>query len=176
MKTTGIIRKIDELGRIVIPKEIRKNLNLKNNDNLEILIENEDIILKKYQPMGKFLNFAKSYSKALYDLTGFSVCITDTEKIIATSGCKKEVYLGENISNSILEIMKERIFFCKVNGGTKNILGSHKDKDYISQIIAPIICDAEVIGSVIMFSQDKKLKITELEEKLVKLTSMYLGV
>ena len=175
MKTTGIIRKIYELGRIVIPKEIRKNLNLKNSDNLEILIEDEDIILKKYQPMGKLIAFAKCYSKTLASLSGFSVCITDTEKIIATSGCKKEKYLGESISDYVSEVMSDRVISSTMESSTKNILESKKDEEYISQIIAPIICDAEAIGSVIMFSNDKHSKITDLEFKLVQLTSGYLG-
>lgn len=175
MKTTGIIRRIDELGRIVIPKEIRKNLNLKNNDNLEILLEEESIVLKKYQPMGKLITFAKSYSKSLSDLTGFSVCISDTEKIIAISGSKKENYMGEAISKYVNEVMDERIIWSTMDSSTKHILLSGKDEEYVSQIIAPIICDAEVIGAVIMFSKDKNSKITDLEFKLVQLTSKYLG-
>lgn len=175
MKTTGIIRKIDELGRIVIPKEIRKNLNLKNNDNLEILLEEENIVLKKYQPMGKLIAFAKCYSKTLSDLTGFCVCISDTEKIIAISGTKKDNYIGEAISNYVTEVMNERIIWSTMDSSTKNILLSCKDNEYVSQIISPIICDAEAIGAVIMFSKDKSSKITDLEFKLVQLTSKYLG-
>ncbi len=176
MKTTGIIRRIDELGRIVIPKEIRKNLTLKTNDSMEILIEDEDIVLKKYQPLGKLVELSKSYSRVLSDMTDFSVCISDTDKIIAVSGCKKELYLGESISNSVLEIMEDRaIWSTATDGDAKNILLSSKDGSHISQIISPIICDADVIGSVIIFSKDSKHKITDVELKLVKLTSMYLG-
>lgn len=175
MKTTGIIRKIDELGRIVIPKEIRKNLNLKSSDNLELLIENEDIILKKYQPMSKLLVYASSYSRSLSDLTNFSVCITDTEKIIATSGCKKEKYLGEFVSNFVTQVMNERIIWSTMENATKNVLLSGRDDEYVSEIIAPIISDAEAIGAVILFSLEKDSKITDLEFKLVQLTSKYLG-
>ncbi|MDO4282772.1 MAG: stage V sporulation T C-terminal domain-containing protein [Clostridia bacterium] len=175
MKTTGIIRKIDELGRIVIPKEIRKSLSLKNNDNLEILLEDENIVLKKYQPMGRLLTLAKSYSKTLSDLTGFSVCITDTEKVIAISGEKKEKYIGEAISEYVVEVMNERIIWSTMERSTKNILLSTKEEEYVSQIIAPIICDAEAIGTVILFSKETGSKITDLEFKLVQLTSQYLG-
>lgn len=175
MKATGVVRRIDDLGRIVIPKEIRKNLNLKNNDNLEILIESDNIVLKKYQPMGRLIAFSKTYSKTLSDLTGFCVCITDTEKIIATSGCKKEKYLGESISNYVLDTMRDRSIWSTMENSTRNILASSKDEEYVSQIIAPIICDAEAIGTVIMFSCENKSKITDLEFKLVQLTAKYLG-
>lgn len=175
MKATGIVRKIDELGRIVIPKEIRKNLNLKNNDNLEILIESDTIVLKKYQPMGRLIAFSKIYSKSLSDLTDFCVCITDTEKIIATSGCKKDKYLGESISNYVVDTMRERVIWSTMENSTRNILASLKDEEYVAQIIAPIICDAEAIGTVIMFSCESKAKITDLEFKLVQLTARYLG-
>lgn len=175
MKATGIIRKIDELGRVVIPKEIRRSISLREGDNLEILVENDFILLKKYQPMGKLNYLARTYAKTLSDMTGFSVCISNTEKIIAVSGAKKEKYEEENISKNVLEVMKERIIWSTMDESIIPILHSEKYSEHLAQVIAPIICNAEVVGTVILFSEEKRKKITDLEFKLVQLTANYLG-
>ena len=92
MKATGIIRRIDDLGRVVIPKEIRKNLRIKEGDNLEIFVVNEDIILKKYSMMNKINDLAQELTDAIYTFMKHSIFITDTDQVVAASGPLKKKY------------------------------------------------------------------------------------
>ena len=96
MKATGIVRRIDDLGRIVIPKEIRRTLRIRETDPLEIYTEKTgEIVLKKYSPVGEMVEFAKDYADSLASTTGQIVCITDREQIIAATGnLKKELILS----------------------------------------------------------------------------------
>ena len=98
MSTTGIIRRIDELGRIVIPKEIRKNLRIKNGDNLEILVEGENITLKKYSQIENLESIASMYADSFYQVLKYNVIITDTDKIVAVGGNLKKKYMNNGIS------------------------------------------------------------------------------
>ena len=98
MSTTGIIRRIDELGRIVIPKEIRKNLRIKNGDNLEILVEGDNITLRKYSQIENLENMANIYADSFYQVLKYNVIITDTDKIVAVGGNMMKKYLNNNIS------------------------------------------------------------------------------
>ena len=101
LSTTGIIRRIDELGRIVIPKEIRKNLRIKNGDNLEILVDGENITLKKYSQIENLENIANMYAESFYQVLKYNVIVTDTDKIVAVGGNLKKKYLNNGISEEI---------------------------------------------------------------------------
>ena len=91
MKSTGVVRRIDDLGRIVIPKEIRRNLRIKEGENLEIFIENENIILKKYSMMNKINDLSQELTDAIYTFTKHNVFITDTDSVVAGSGKLKKI-------------------------------------------------------------------------------------
>ena len=177
MKSTGIIRKIDDLGRVVIPKEIRKKLRIREGDSIEIYIENSDeIVLKKYIPLGgDMIEIATKYAEILSDITGFCTCITDTEKIIAVSGIQKSEYLDHKISSHIINVMEDRAIWSTKYDNISQIIEGENIIKYKSQIIAPIICDAEAIGAVILFSTEFNKKITEVEYKLVESTASFLA-
>lgn len=92
MKATGIVRRIDDLGRVVIPKEIRRTLKIREGDPLEIYTDNEgEVILKKYSPIGEMGAFAKEYADTLHQVSGHIVIITDRDKVIALSGASKRI-------------------------------------------------------------------------------------
>ena len=98
MKATGVVRRIDDLGRVVIPKEIRRTLRIKEGDPLEIFTDKEgEIILKKYSPIGELSEFASEYAETLTKTTGHIACITDKDTVIAVSGASKKEWLEENI-------------------------------------------------------------------------------
>lgn len=176
MKATGIVRKIDDLGRIVIPKEIRKGLRIRVGDPLEIYVEkNGEIILKKYAPMGDLLKISEQYADTLFSTTGFSVCITDTDTIIAISGCSKKDYLDKEINDNILKIMEERTVWSTKDDSPIRIVKAEGPTKYGSQAIAPIVTDGDLIGSVILFSLDYTKKITDVELKLVHSAATFLG-
>jgi len=176
MKATGIVRKIDDLGRIVIPKEIRKGLRIRVGDPLEIYVEkNGEIILKKYAPMGDLLKISEQFADTLYKTSGFAVCITDTDSVTAVSGCPKKDYLDKEISDNILNIMEERSLWSTKDDIIMKIIKGEGPTKYTSQIIAPIITDGDAIGSVILFSLDYTKKVTEVELKLVQSAATFLG-
>ena len=109
MKATGIVRRIDDLGRVVIPKEIRRTLRIRESDPLEIFTDREgEIILKKYSPIGELGTFAKEYAEALASASGHSVCITDRDQVIAAAGGMRKETIGTPVTGQLEEIMNER--------------------------------------------------------------------
>ena len=109
MKATGIVRRIDDLGRVVIPKEIRRTLRIREGDPLEIFTDREgEIILKKYSPIGELGTFAKQYAESLAQVSGLMVCITDRDAVIAAAGGAKKDYMGKAVSQELEDIIQER--------------------------------------------------------------------
>lgn len=176
MKTTGIVRKIDDLGRIVIPKEIRKTLKIRVGDPLEIYVEQEGkVILKKYAPMGSIVEIAKNYAEALSKTTGYSVMVTGTDKVIAVYGTGKSEYLDKNISEDIHRIMEDRAMWSTKQELPIKIIDGDVKSRYVSQVIAPIISDGDAIGTVIIFSTESRKVMTDLEYKLVQSAATFFG-
>ncbi len=176
MKATGIVRKIDELGRVVIPKEIRKALRIREGDPLEIYTEkNGEIVLKKYAPMGDVLEIVTQYVESIASTTEFVACVADTETIIAVSGASKSDYLEKEISDHVLNVMEDRAIWSTRDDTKMPILQGERTSKYTAQIIAPIISDADAIGTVILFSFDYNKKITDVEYKIAKSAANFLG-
>lgn len=179
MKATGVVRRIDDLGRVVIPKEIRKTLRIKEGDPLEIFTDKEgEIILKKYSPIGELSEFATEYAETLAKTTGHIACITDKDTVIAVSGGSKKDYLEQGISPELEQIMdgKEN-YTSKENNDvaipiTKNDNNSKKNN---AQVVYPIIADGDVIGTVILLSKDENVKMSEVEQKVVQSAASFLG-
>lgn len=177
MKATGIVRRIDDLGRIVIPKEIRRVLRIRESDPLEIFTDREGgIILKKYSPIGELSEFASQYAESLAQTTGLLVCITDREHVIAASGNGKKEFEGKPISQDLENIIK----------GRDNVVASREESsfvqitmddsgDFSSQAISTIICEGDAIGAVILYSRDDKTQMGETESKLAMTAAGFLG-
>ena len=109
MKATGIVRRIDDLGRVVIPKEIRRTLRIREGDPLEIFVDRDgEVILKKYSPISELGDFAKEYAEALFDSLGNPVLICDRDTVIAVAGGSKKEYLNKNISDIVEKTMEDR--------------------------------------------------------------------
>ncbi len=179
MKATGVVRRIDDLGRVVIPKEIRKTLRIKEGDPLEIFTDKEgEVILKKYSPIGELSEFANSYAETIAKTTGHIACITDKDTVIAVSGGPKKEYLEQDLSKELEEVMENKeVYTSKENNEialpvTKN---DNKDKIYNSQVIYPIISDGDVIGSVILMSKEPNKKMGDVEFKVVQSAAGFLG-
>ncbi len=179
MKATGVVRRIDDLGRVVIPKEIRKTLRIKEGDPLEIFTDKEgEVILKKYSPIGELSEFATEYAETLAKTTGHIACITDKDTVIAVSGGSKKEYLEQSISEELERILEDKEnYTSKENNDlavpiTKN---DNKEKRFNSQVVYPIISDGDVIGSVILLSKDAGTKMTEVEQKVVQSAASFLG-
>lgn len=150
MKSTGIVRRIDELGRIVIPKEIRKTLKIKDNESLEVFINNDEIILKKFSSMSNMEQAFDSYINVLNNITGNSIIITDREKIIACSQNKKENFINKEISEYLDNQLSNRNSILSNDMRGINIT---KDQTVINNYyIIPMIANSDVIGLIIMLS------------------------
>ena len=179
MKATGVVRRIDDLGRVVIPKEIRKTLRIKEGDPLEIFTDREgEVILKKYSPIGELSEFATEYAETLAKTTGHIACITDKDTVIAVSGGSKKEFLEQGISEELEQIMEDKEkYTSKENNDiavpiTKN---DNKERRFNSQVVYPIISDGDTIGSVILWAKDKGIKMTEVEQKVVQSAASFLG-
>ena len=162
MKSTGIIRRIDDLGRVVIPKEIRKNLRIKEGDNLEIFVENEDIILKKYSMMNKINDLAFELTDSIYTFMKHSIFITDTDQIIAGSGPLKKEFVNKNISDFIVESIKRRDRMIQNHFKELSIV---KDEESItcSYIMSTILVNGEAIGMILIINEDEILGESEMQ-------------
>lgn len=169
--STGIIRRIDELGRIVIPKEIRKSLRIKNGDNLEILIDGENIILKKYSQIENAIDMAQLYAESFYNVLKYNVIITDTDKIVAISGSLKKKYSNLGISETIEKMIERRDSFVERKKSEIEICPEMKEFGYYA--VAPIINNGDSIGMVIILSLDTPM--LEQEEKLAMILANMLS-
>lgn len=149
MKLAGIVRRIDELGRIVIPKEIRKTLHIKNGENLEIFIQNDNIILKKYSELGNLQELSDTITKSLNQLLKENILITDTDKFISIEGKLKNKYLKQEISEQILKYINERKTIV-LKSQTLNFTKDNKETGNI--IISPIISNGDALGSAIILT------------------------
>jgi len=161
MKATGIIRRIDDLGRVVIPKEIRKNLRIKEGDNLEIFVVNEDIILKKYSMMNKINDLAQELTDAIYTFMKHSIFITDTDQVVAASGPLKKKYLNKNISEFITESIKRRDKILENHFKELNFI--EDEKLTCSYVMSTILVNGEATGMILIISEEEKLSDAEMQ-------------
>ena len=176
MKATGIVRRIDDLGRIVIPKEIRRTLRIREADPLEIYTDREgEIILKKYSPIGEMGTFAKQYAESMAQVSGHIAMIADRDQFIAVSGGMKNV-LGKSISRDLEEKINNRESVVATKGDRNFIPVCHEsDDEYQHEAISPIICEGDVIGALILLEMDNKSKVGEVEQKLIQSAAGFLG-
>lgn len=179
MKATGVVRRIDDLGRVVIPKEIRKTLRIKEGAPLEIFTDKEgEIVLKKYSPIGELTEFATGYAETLSKTTGHMAFITDKDTVIAVSGGPKKEYLEQNVSEELEQLMEDKeIYTSKDNSDiampiTRN---GKNDKKANGQVVYPIISNGDTIGTVILLSKNANTKMNDVENKLAQSAATFLG-
>ena len=178
MKATGIVRRIDDLGRVVIPKEIRRTLRIREGDPLEIFTDREgEIILKKYSPIGELTEFAGEYVESLFETVRHIAIITDRDGVIAVSGSSKKDYTEKRLSPELEKIIEGReVYVTDANTKPIRITANEFNPDnYTSQVISPILVHGDPIGAVMLLSKEKNSKMTEIEEKLVKTACLFLA-
>ena len=147
MKSTGITRRIDDLGRIVIPKEIRKNLRIKENETLEIFIENENIILKKFSSFDDMDNVFERLIEVLEDVTLNNVIITNRERVVKTSKRKEYDYLNKELDSTVIDKLEKKE--STLSKGNIELINNKKMET--NYYIKPIINNGDVLGSIILF-------------------------
>ncbi len=180
LKATGVVRRIDDLGRIVVPKEIRKTLRIREGDPLEIFTDREgEIILKKYSPIGELNEFATQYAETLAKTTGHIACITDKDTVIAVSGAPKKDYLEKSVSSELEKLMEDKVIWTSKEKNEKKmpvlITDNEFENKYASQVIYPIISEGDTIGTVMLLSKEPNIKMNDVEMKVVQSAAGFLG-
>lgn len=173
MKATGIVRRIDDLGRIVIPKEIRRTLRIRESDPLEIFTDREgEIILKKYSSIGEMSGFAKQYADSLAQVSGKVAVIADRDRYIAVSGGMKTL-LNKHVSKDVERKMEKREQVLAKKNEKSFVMLAEDENDVEMQVMAPIISEGDVVGAVFLLASDES--IGETEKKLVLSAASFLG-
>ena len=179
MKATGVVRRIDDLGRVVFPKEIRKVQRIKEGDPLEIFTDKEgEIILKKYSPIGELTEFASTYADTISKTTGHITCITDKDTVIAVAGGSKKEFLEKNLSKELEEVIENKeVFKSKENNEIAITITQNEGREriYNSQVIYPIITDGDVVGTVILLSKEPNKKMLDADDKVAQSAASFLG-
>ena len=179
MKATGIVRRIDDLGRVVSPKEIRRTLRIKEGDPLEIYTDRDgEVIFKKYSPIGELQSFAAEYAETLQKTSSMPIFICDRDEVIAVSGASKKDYLDRKISKELEEIAEGRsLYVHNVNKEAVSVI-SDGSSHYVNCAM-PILSEGDVVGCVVSAQQyDAPLtpKISEeTETKLIQTAGIFLG-
>lgn len=174
MKATGIVRRIDELGRIVIPKEIRRTLRIREGDPLEIYTDREGgIILKKYSPIGELASFALDFAEALSTTLGVTVVICDRDTVLASSGEFKRDYAERPVSSALEEAMNSRTSVKKDGASVIPIVTGENTSQTSYQLISPILMDGQPIGAIALLSKDGA--IGDSGQKAAEAAASFLG-
>ena len=177
MKATGIVRRIDDLGRVVIPKEIRSTLRIREGDPLEIFTDREGgVILKKYSPIGELTDFSREYAESLQQTIGHIILIADKDTFISASGVPKKDYVDRKVSSELEKIMDDRKSV--ILGDAGKVIPLHTDdseEGYSYQVISPIIAEGDSIGAVIILTKESSESLGELELKLAETAAILLG-
>ena len=175
MKATGIVRRIDDLGRVVIPKEIRRTLRIREGDPLEIFTDKDgEVIFKKYSPIGELGDFAGIYAETLSKTSGFPVCITDKDSVIAVYGASRKDFSEKRISTDIENVIDEKTTFIKSQNPRKHLKIVDGVDKYRAGVVVPIISEGDTVGSVIIASEENE-NVGEVETKLAQSAANFLG-
>jgi len=174
MKATGIVRRIDDLGRVVIPKEIRRVLRIREGDPLEIFTERSgEIVLKKYSMMAQLSNFSQNYAETLYKVSGLPCVICDTDHVVAYGGPGKKEAIESPVTRETEEVITSRLSYFKQFPGEKNMY-THANAAIPAVGIAPVISSGDCAGVVALLAEDGRT-LTETQKKLLVLTCTLLA-
>ena len=171
METTGVVRRIDDLGRVVIPKEIRRTLGIKDGTSLEIFVDKDMIALRKHSSMNNLSHFAEVYVESIYNALKRDIIITDRDNVIACAGGLKKEYLMQPISSYLEDCINKRINIVENDKKELNIINNRTQ--YCSYVINTIISNGDSIGLIIILSTEEK--IGEIDEKTAQIASQFFG-
>lgn len=174
MKATGIVRRIDDLGRVVIPKEIRRTMRIREGDPLEIYTEIDgEVIFKKYSPIGEITDFATQICETLNSTTGHMVAVSDRDTIIAVSGAPRKDLLERRISSELEQLLEGRKLYEKTTD--EALTAADNVEKYTIAIASPILSEGDVMGGVLFLVTNPADKLGDVEVKLAQTVSGFLG-
>jgi len=175
MKATGIVRRVDDLGRIVIPKEIRTTLGIREGDTLEIYTEKDGgVIFRKYSPMGDLQEFAAQMCESIGSATGHIAAVTDRETIIALHGAPKRELMDKPNSPELEKLMEQRKNY-RFQTGEPRIRASEGSDKYHLGVAAPILSQGDLMGSVLLLLGDGDKPLQEADQNLAQTVAGFLG-
>lgn len=175
MKATGIVRRIDDLGRVVIPKEIRRTLRIREGDPLEIYTEKDgEVIFKKYSPMGDLSDFAAQICDSIGKNTGHMAAVADRDSIIAVSGVPRRELLEKQNSQELDRIMNQRSSYRYHSGETRLPCAEHVERYYLG-VAAPILSEGDLMGCVMLLMDENGQEFSEAEQKMCQTVAGFLG-
>ena len=175
MKATGIVRRIDDLGRVVIPKEIRRTLRIREGDPLEIYTERDgEVIFKKYSPMGDLSNLAAQLCESMGKNTGHITAVADRDTIIALTGAPKRDLMDKRVSSELEQLMEQRKTYRYEAGEARIRVNDHVDR-YFLGVASPILSEGDLMGCVMVLLEEGDQPLTESEQKLAQTLSGFLG-
>ncbi len=174
MKATGIVRRIDDLGRVVIPKEIRRTMRIREGDPLEIFTNaGGEVIFKKYSPIGELSAFATEYAESLSKATDLAVIICDRDHCIAASGISKREVLEKSVTPELEALMENRSAFSSLNDSKVFYALENVERKVL--VAHPIISSGDVSGAVVLLAGEKADTPTETDLKLSFVAAGFLG-
>ncbi len=176
MKATGIVRRIDDLGRVVIPKEIRRTMRIREGDPLEIFTDRDgEVIFKKYSPIGELLSFASQYAETLYKTCSYPIIICDRDTVVAYAGVSKKECADKKVATDIETVMESRQMYTCTSGDRQHFVVDGNEKLVISCAM-PIISEGDVIGAVAsIFPEGTEKEPGDVEIKLIQTAAAFLG-
>ena len=176
MKATGIVRRIDDLGRVVIPKEIRRTMRIREGDPLEIYTDREgEVIFKKYSPIGELMDFAASYADTLYKTCNIPVAVCDKDIVIACAGISKKEFLEKKISHALESVIEGRSFY---TAGKQDVFLTEDTSTHFVSCAMPIFAEGDVIGCVVAVgnTENKSEYLgSDTEQRLIQTAAGFLG-
>ena len=175
MKATGIVRRVDDLGRIVIPKEIRRTLRIREGDPLEIYTEKDGgVIFRKYSPMGELQDFASQICESIGANTGRIAAVSDRDAIIALAGAPKRELVDKPNSHELERLMEQRKNY-RYTAGDALIRASEGSDKYHLGVAAPILCQGDLMGAVLLLLGEDQTPLPESDQKLAQTVAGFLG-
>lgn len=176
MKATGIVRRIDDLGRVVIPKEIRRTMRIREGDPLEIFTDNDgEVIFKKYSPIGELSVFSAQYAEVLHKVGGHPVVVCDRDHVITVAGIPKKELLERRVSASLEELMESRKPFA-ANGADSRRMQPVEGTGHQAIAAAPILAAGDVCGAIMFLATgENPAPVTDAEIKLIATAASFLG-
>lgn len=179
MRATGIVRRIDELGRVVIPKEIRRTLRIREGDPLEIFTDHDgEVVLKKYSPIGEIAAIARDYTDSLYRTLGHVALISDRDAIVSSSGAGKREYVEKGLSpeaDQAISGRQQMILNLSAGARLLPITADDRAENYSAQVITPILADGEIVGGLFLLSRDSGQQMTTIDQKVAETTANIIG-
>jgi AbrB family transcriptional regulator (stage V sporulation protein T) len=176
MKATGIVRRIDDLGRVVIPKELRRTMRIREGEPLEIYTDtNGELILRKYSPVGEISHSSMECAEAINQITKHTCLITDKDRVVACSGTNKKEYIDKPISKELENMLSSRKSRTLNHDDVRIPLTSSDTKEHFSQVFSPILVYGDAMGLIIITNDDSEDDMTQSDIALAMMAALFFG-